>query len=97
MTQEEFKNEEKALSIQYEESRKELFKKFALANNPYKIGDIITDHTGTIRIERIQTHKGYSDYPSCLYHGTQLNKKDLSVAKRQNHTSIFQQNIVKKP
>lgn len=46
MTQEEYDISKTELKEQYDDSLRLLDKKYALANNPYKIGDIFQDHIG---------------------------------------------------
>jgi len=57
------------------------------ANNPYKVGDIITDTHTIIRIDKIAYYLSLSD-PCAKFIGTQL-KKDLTEAKRQDETVIY--------
>jgi hypothetical protein len=70
-----------------------VYKRYALANNPYKIGDLVTDHVATIKVEKITFHVSYGE-SQCVYTGTQLNK-DGKVNKKQDHNTVFQQNIEK--
>jgi len=93
MRKEQYNEEMKQLEIIHDNNKRELYKKFAFANNPYKIGDMITDHVATIKIEKIQVHKTY-DMPQCVYIGTKYNK-DGKVSKKQDHNTIFQNNINK--
>lgn len=71
---------------------------YAKSNNPHKVGDIIHDHIGSIKIERVQivlsANVSISFNESyCRYYGIQL-KKDGSPMKRQDPTrSIYQKNI----
>lgn len=93
MNKDELKQKLTALEKQYELDRKEIFKQYAYANNPYKIGDIISDHNTTIEIKSIGVYISYGE-SSCIYKGTQLNK-DGKVNKRQDNTTIYQINIGK--
>ena len=93
MTKEQYYEKLKAIEIEYEAMKKVLYMEYAFANNPYKVGDFITDHVSTIQIEKIQAFKSY-DLPSCVYTGTQYNK-DGKVSKKQDHTKIYQNNIDK--
>lgn len=71
---------------------------YAQSNNPHKVGDIIHDHMGSMKIERVQIVLGANVSISfnesyCRYYGIQL-KKDGSPMKRQDPTrSICQMNI----
>ncbi len=91
--------------VEYEEKKKELlerhkkevdslFRECALANNPYKKGDIITDHVESISIEKISIYIGsYTEMPSCVYYGP-LVKKDGTPFKNGKKAQIFQSNII---
>ena len=66
---------------------------FANANNPYTIGDKVTDHNGTILIEKINHTAGaYNHLPSCVYFGLEL-KKDGKPRKDNNKRNLWQSNI----
>lgn len=93
MNKDELKDELTALQVKYEFDRKELFKKFAYANNPYKIGDIVSDHHTTIEIKKIGIYISYGE-SSCVYTGIQLNK-DGKPSKKQDTTTVYQMNIDK--
>lgn len=95
MTQQEYNIELNLLTSKFQKEKKEIDKKFAIANNPYKIGDFITDHVATIKVEEISFWKSLNGIPSCVYTGTQYNK-DGSISKKQDHDTIFQMNIIKK-
>ena len=92
MTKDQYNEEMKRLEVIHNNNKSELYKKFALANNPYKIGDMITDHMATIKIEKIIVYKG-SYLPQCAYTGIQYNK-DGKINKKQDHNTIYQQNII---
>lgn len=64
---------------------------FAKANNPYKIGDIVKDHIGKLKIEKISYFMFYSQ-PSCIYYGVEL-KKDGTPCKIQSGRPVYQKNI----
>ena len=91
MTLEEMQKGINELHNIYQREKKALYKKYALSNNPYKIGDIITDHIGTLRIVEIGVYVS-EEKPQCMYHGIQLNK-DGKVSKKQDHTTIYQSNL----
>lgn len=58
-------------------------------NNPYKVGDIFTDHIGSIVIENIKPY--CSDEPCCVYYGTEL-KKDGTPRKDGSKRQAWQSN-----
>jgi hypothetical protein len=75
----------------------DLHGKFAFSNNPYKVGDIIKDNSGSIEITYIQFVKGGGHRfknPECVYNGYEL-KKDLTRSKKHILRKIYQSNIIK--
>ena len=86
---------EKTIALQRECNEKQsvLRKQYAIERNPVKVGDIVTDHYHTIRVERmcvIGQHKPYMKY-----HGTELTKQG-EPKKRQPvpPNPVFQCDIV---
>ena len=92
MTKEELEQGKKDLEIEYDKKRYALYRQYALANNPYNIGDIVTDHIASVKIEKIGIYVSFGE-SCCTYTGIQLNK-DGKPNKRQDHTQIFQSNII---
>jgi len=94
MTKEELEKEMVELEKQHYANQRKLYQKYALANNPYKEGDIITDHVASIQIQSIGLHVSMGE-PCCKYIGLQLNK-DGKPSKKQDHNIIYQTNILTK-
>lgn len=92
MTREDLDIALNAASTEYDKKRVALLKEYALANNPYKVDDFITDHAATIQIKAIKFYLT-TDNPQCVYEGIQYNK-DGKVSKKQDHNTIYQSNIV---
>jgi hypothetical protein len=90
MTQEEYKSKKDKINKEHNEKLLFLAKQYAFINNPYKVGDIITDHIGSIKIEQINFY--YSEFPSCSYSGIELTKKG-EFNKRGKERTVFQLNI----
>ncbi len=92
MTPDEYKKELESLEFEFTRKKKMLAKVYALANNQYKVGDIFTDHLGSIKIESIGIHMGMLDsLPSCYYYGLEL-KKDGTPTKKENKRQAYQTN-----
>lgn len=94
MTEQEY--QKRLMSIR-NESRKqecELAVEYAMSNNPYKVGDIIQDRIGRLRIEKIEVKRMFYGYPYCIYFGVEL-KKDGTPHKRQTRRYIVQGDIKK--
>lgn len=86
MDKEEYKKRKAEMEARHKQEEIDLAIEYAKANNPYKVGDILTNgRTAIIRVERIKysrgsTWGGYSEFPFCVYEGTVL-KKDLTPRK----------------
>lgn len=91
MTKEDLAKEISELQQQHEKDKYALHKKYAFANNPYKVGDIVTDHYKTVKIERIGIYVGLGE-TCCKYTG-QVLRKDGQPAKDQKDNTVFQMNI----
>ena len=95
MTKETLYNQLAQLLEDYEQQKKELIKSYCIANNPYKVGDVFTDHFGSIKIEEIKYTAGtIIRGPGCVYFGPELKKNGtpkLSGARRK----AYQTNEVK--
>jgi len=95
MTQYEYQLKLNQINKDYELKLKSLAKECALSNNPYKIGDVVTDHMGSIKIEQIQFTLGGGKYlPECAYTGIELTKKG-EPNKRATKRRIYQSSIIK--
>ena len=91
MTKETLDQELALLLADYEQRKKDLIKSYCIANNPYKIGDVFTDHFGSIKIEEIR----YSiNSRCCVYYGIEL-KKDGTPKKSGAKSTAWQSNEVK--
>lgn len=91
----ELKEKRRELYEKYEKENQELDKQYALENNPVKIGDIVTDHYHTIKVESMMQTTS-CEVPQMKYYGTEL-KKDGKPKKVQPRTKepVFQRNIKK--
>ena len=92
MTLAQYDAAKRELQAEFDEKKKQLAIQYARENNPYKQGDVISDHMKTIRIEKWRAYVGLNNYPMCIYTGTVL-KKDGTEAKNQKDNEIYQQNI----
>jgi hypothetical protein len=94
MTKEQYEDNLKKINLLFESKKKELIKAFCDSNNPYKIGDVFTDHISSIIIEKIKYDSGFGAYPACVYFGTVL-KKDGTPKKSQEKRNAWQSNDIK--
>ena len=75
--------------------KKQITRDCALSNNPYKVGDVITDHVGSIKIEKIKYAFGrFGELPCCTYEGVILNKNGEPSTKKDNKRGVWQNNII---
>jgi len=73
-----------------------LVKEFILSNNKIQKGALITDHVGTIKVERILAYEPFSkELPSCIFYGPRYTKK-LKPYKNGSKKGIFQIKVIKK-
>jgi len=93
MNRKEYLQKLEELEIELKNKKVELMRDFVIENNPYKIGDKVTDHIGSIIIEKIGFSWGYNN-PCATYFGTEL-KKDGTPTKRLTKRTVWQSNIVK--
>jgi hypothetical protein len=92
MTKQELDEQLAELTRVYENEVLLLKKQYILAHNKYKVGEVFTDHNGSILIEEIKIS---STRLCCVYYGIELNR-DLSINKRGNKRNAWQTNEVKK-
>lgn len=93
MTKEEYDQALKGLKESYDQKKTELMKDYARSNCPYSVGDILKDHIGIIRVERI----GYylTEPPQCMFYGTELTVK-LVPNKKHTRREMYQKNVIEK-
>ena len=96
MTIEEYKLLKQEYAEQALKKERRLAYIFATSNNTVKVGDIITDHIGSIKVEKISWgyfgSSGNISLPSCVYNGVVL-KKDKTPTKRGNNRKVYQINL----
>ncbi len=94
MNKEEYLKAKKALEEECEIKKKHLAREFAFSNNPVKIGDIITDHYKTIRVEKLLYGYNLGTPFSCMFYcGTRLNKKGEPAKRNTDANRVAQVDI----
>lgn len=93
MEEKEYQEQLKKAYADFDATRRQIIKNYFDANNPYKIGDTVKDHIGSVIIERFDYMLWESD-PQIIYYGIALNK-DGQPSKREPKRSIYHPNIVK--
>lgn len=91
-TKETYLQELKSLQAKHDAEISELQKSVALENNPYKVGDIVTDHIGSLEIKEIRVYRSYGELPTCIYYGVELKKDGTKKAKQENRP-VYQINL----
>lgn len=80
------------LKVEFELKKTKLVKEYVDSNNPYKIGDKVTDHVCSIIIEKIKYHISLDGTPCAVYYGSEL-KNDGTPKKNGNKTYVYQINL----
>lgn len=98
MNKEELNHKLKELEKRFDMERKTLIKEFCDSRNTYKVGDVFTDHVGSIIIEKMTYSLGGTsfgfDRACMIYEGVEL-KKDGTPKKNNPKRSAWQSNDVK--
>jgi hypothetical protein len=93
MTKEELKEKINELSRQFEEEKNKIYKQYLEEEYSIKIGDIVTDHVHTIKVESIDYfYDCFLHIPTAKLNGPDY-KKDGTISKRQTNMPVYSQNI----
>jgi len=93
MNKEQLEEELKVLEDEHIKAKKAVIRKFIILNNPYKVGDIVQDHSSVIKVEEIQ----YDLRSRCaVYIGPKLKKHNHEPYKNGDRDRVWQCNILKK-
>lgn len=94
MNIEDLNKEGKALKAEYEDKLSKLNRRYAHANSPARVGDIIKDHMGygVVRAILCSGSWGESNTPSCVYVCDNMPTK-MRVSKREPKRNIYQCNL----
>ena len=91
MTKEELEKKLTEAAEKFEEEKQAILKQCAEENCDIKIGDIVTDHFQTIKVEKMTYYYDYvRQMPIMIFHGANY-KKDGTISKRQKPYQV--QNI----
>lgn len=94
MTEREYKQQLEALEEEYKAEQMRILTEYVLSWCPYKIGDIVTDHIGSVRITKIVPVKGIiAGKVDILMFGDNLTKKG-TINKTEPKRRIYHSNIV---
>jgi hypothetical protein len=94
MNLEDYNNQKRDIERQAQKDKTALIIKFVDLNNQYKIGDIVTDHIGSIRYDELKyTITGSENIPTPIYIGIEL-KKDGTPKKRVVIRNVYGSNVL---
>lgn len=94
MDLEEYRNALKSLEDYVKKAKAKISFEYATSNNPYKLGDIITDGSNRIKIEKADVRISTSGIPTCVFRGP-LVKKDGEQYQNGKWEEVWQTNIEK--
>lgn len=93
MYEDEYKKALVRLDDEFKRRKAEFGCQYARSNNPYKKGDVVTDHMRSIRIETIRVeYPSFGEFPCCVYRGKEL-KKDDTLKKGAKYRDVWQSNL----
>lgn len=96
MTKQEYREALHEINVKAENERRMLARTFAAEHSPVKVGDYISDHHDTIRVESWEFEKGTYEYPlHCLVYIGMTCKKDGTPRKNPKRCSIYQCNLLR--
>lgn len=81
---------------QYKKQRSAAIKKYCMANNKVKIGDIVQSNAGgeIIKVEKITFYAGWRNLaPECIYEGARL-KKDFTPRLDGKKDTVLQSRMI---
>jgi hypothetical protein len=93
MTKDQLKVKLIAIDVQYSTDKNAAFIEYAMSNNPYQKGDIIKDHIGKLKIDRISTYISFGE-SCCVYYGVELKADGVTPMKKQSNRPVYQSNLL---
>lgn len=96
MTKQEYREALHEINVKAENERRVLARAFATEHSPVNVGDYISDHYDTIRVESWDVVNGTYEYPlHCLVYRGMTCKKDGTPRKNPKMCSIYQSNLLR--
>lgn len=93
MTKDEFDKAIAEIELEAKEKKQVVYIDYAVKNKTNSIGDIISDHSCTILIDKLNVKFNLlSKYPEMVYYGKKL-RKDNTPYKNGDREVIWQSNI----
>ncbi len=66
---EEYRDRKRNLRDKHEQELKRLHKAYAFSNSTVIIGDMVTDHMGPVKVDKVTWALSLGNAPQCVYHG----------------------------
>jgi hypothetical protein len=88
-----YRDELTKLTRDYDNKLSILQRDYAFSNSSVKIGDIVADHIGSVKVAKILytiVHNG--DYPTCVYRGVEFTKAG-KPRKDKSIRDVYQTNL----
>ena len=96
MTEQELKEKLKDIERDAQKAKEKVIREYCFANNPVKVGDIVQDHIGFLKVTGINAfHYWGKTQFECVYTGIELTKK-LEPCKKQTNRRVYQSNLIEK-
>jgi hypothetical protein len=95
MNIEEYEREKEILERKHQREFQNLCTKYARANNPYKVGDIIKDHYQIGRIRKLHVTGESFGHPPCMIYECSRTLKSGKPTKKKATINIYQRNVKK--
>lgn len=89
----EYKSKLNKLKLEFASAKNKLHTQYALSQNKIKIGDLITDHIGSIEVQDFSFYINYNDIPSIKYVGVMFTKKGNKYKSGERRV-VFKENII---
>lgn len=87
MKEQEYNERLKKIESDYEQAKRLLYIEYGKSQAKFDVGDIISDETVTIKVDKITVYKSFG-FPEPVYNGVEL-KKDLTPKKNRNKSAIY--------
>ena len=94
MELEEYKTKLKELEDEFKKKKRELDMEFAISHSEAEVGEIFTDHIGSILVESRHISFDWNKLPNLTYYGLEL-KKDGTPKKSKSKRAAWQSNSIK--
>lgn len=93
MTLQQYRDKVFTLEKELEAKLFALRREYAFSTTPYTVGDIVTDHIGSIIVERMSTVVGRNGVPQVLFNGPEFTKNGV-IRKDGRKRTIWQENLL---